>query len=283
MFYKFISKNLLFVCFIFLLPVLILATGCKLPQTFNPLTASRLRSVELEHLGNTALERGDNQAAEKYLSDALRLNRRDVELRRSYAESLWQQGKQHESLEQLRYAQKYGDKNGVTLNISLAEKLLVLGDIDGAYAQAEEAVKLAPQDARGWALRGKTILASVQKQLNNPNKQNEIANNESGNQQNITTSDKIRELIIKSRNDYYRAISIDPENRDVLADLANVQLLAGQPEQSLVTLQNLQDQYPPDSLPPEILRIKARSYLALKKYDDANRCLAAANKMTELK
>ncbi|MDR1486310.1 MAG: hypothetical protein LBT09_16015 [Planctomycetaceae bacterium] len=283
MFYKVLSLNFVFLYFVFLFFVLSLMLGCKLPQTFNPLTASRLRSVELEHLGNTALERGDNPAAEKYLSDALRLNRRDVELRRSYAESLWRQGKQREALAQLQYAQKHGGQNGATLNISLAEKLLVLDDIDGAYKQADEAVRFAPQDARGWALRGKAILALVQKQLNTSDEKNKIADNESVNQPDNKMTDKIRELIVKSRNDYYRAISIDPENRVILAELANVQLLAGQPEHSLVTLQNLQEQYPPNSIPPEILRCKARAYIALKKYDEANRCLAAANGTTELK
>ncbi|MDR0391848.1 MAG: hypothetical protein LBH59_08075, partial [Planctomycetaceae bacterium] len=208
--------------------------------------------------------------------------------RRSYAEALWQQGKQKEALEQLQYAQKHGGQNGATLNISLAEKLLVVGDIDGAYTQADEAIRLTPQDARGWALRGKTILTLVQKQLNLSAEENKIVNNETGiqqatNQQDIKASNKIQELIVKSRNDYYRAISIDPDNRAILTDLANVQLLANQPEHSLVTLQHLQDQYPPDSLPPEVLRCKARVYFALKKYDEANQCIAAANEMTELK
>ncbi|MDR1142232.1 MAG: hypothetical protein LBL62_11100, partial [Planctomycetaceae bacterium] len=234
MFYKLVDRNL-----ILLLLLSILLVGCKLPQTFNPLTASRLRSVELEHLGNTALERGDNQAAEKHLSDALRLNRRDVELRCSYAESLWQQGKQNEAIAQLQYAQKHGGQNSVTLNISLAEKLLVLDDIDGAYNHADEAVRLAPQDARGWALRGKATLTQVQKQLNtrsNTSPKNELANSEYQNQQHSNPiTNNIREQITQSRNDYYRAISIEPQNRNILADLAKVQLLAGQPEHSLVT------------------------------------------------
>jgi Flp pilus assembly protein TadD len=312
MFYNFV---------ILLLSLLILSAGCKLPQTFNPLTASRLRSVELEHLGNTALERGDNQAAEKHLSDALRLNRRDVELRCSYAESLWQQGKQNEAITQLQYAQKHGGQNSVTLNISLAEKLLMLDDIDGAYNRADEAVRLAPQDARGWTLRGRAILTQVQKQLNtqsNTSPKNELANSEDQNQQHTNPifqsrftshevehgsaasqsvgseakpiahtgsgiTEKMREQITQSRNDYYRAISIDPQNRNILADLAKVQLLAGQPEHSLVTLQNLQDQYPPDSLPPEVLYYKAQAYTALKKYDDANHCIAAADNLSKRK
>ncbi|MDR2171590.1 MAG: hypothetical protein LBP59_15720 [Planctomycetaceae bacterium] len=271
------------VFYIYLLIFLILFIGCKLPKSFNPLTASRLRSVELEHLGNTALDRGDNRAAEKYLSDALRLNRRDIELRRSYAESLWQQGKQREAIEQLKYAQKHGGQNSVMLNVSLAEKLLATDDIDGAYSQADEAIRLAPQDARGWTLRAKTTLTKIQKQLTNLN--NNKPKNTNPQEQQIVKSEyeKLHEQILKSRNDYYRAISIDPDNRNILGDLAKVQLLAGQPEHSLVTLQNLQEQYPPDALPEEVLRCKAQAYIALKKYDEANRCLAAVKEMTERK
>ncbi|MDR1478440.1 MAG: tetratricopeptide repeat protein [Planctomycetaceae bacterium] len=295
MFYKLVNKskksNLMLCKFVILLSLFLLnlAAGCKLPQSFNPLTTSRLRSVELEHLGNTALERGDNQTAEKYLSEALRLNRRDVELRRSYAESLWQQDKKNEAIAQLQYTQKHGGQNNVALNISLAEKLLVSDDIDGAYAQADEAVRLAPQDARGWALRGKATLIKVQKELDaqskNPSPTIELANHERPNQPPHTNPppNKISEQIIKSRNDYYRAISIDPQNRNILADLAKIQLLAGQPEHSLVTLQNLQDQYPPDSLPPELLYHKAQAYTALGKHEDANHCLADADNISKRK
>jgi tetratricopeptide (TPR) repeat protein len=287
MFYKLCIINNVLNNFVFSLLILffVLSNGCKLPHTFNPLTATRLRSIELEHLGNTALERGDNKTAEKYFSDALRLNRRDVDLRRSYAESLWQQGKNTDAIEQLKYAQKHGGgQNDVNLNISLAEKLLCMNNIDDAYKQADEAVRLSPQDSRGWALRGKASMMYVQNQLNSPVMKMDITNVKPEDIKNIDqVKEKIRERIINSRNDYYRAISMDPSNRNILADLAEIQLLAGQPEHSLITLQNLQEQYPPESIPSHILQCKAKVYFALKKYDEANQCIAIANEKIKRK
>lgn len=238
-------------------PSILLLSGCQLGKPLRPLTPSQLNSGELSRAGNAAMEKGNWTEAEKKLEEAVRLNKKDTELRRHYAEALWMQGKRNESLQQLSEAEKRGGGSEASLHISLAEKYLEIEDFERAYRHADEAVRLAPREVRGWLQRG-TVERILAQRHSDPEKR--------------------AQLLSEARNDFYRALSLSPNHRDVLPQLAAVQILSGRPEQALASWQNLQELFPPNGEPAELLRGKAEAYIALHRLEDAATCLEAARR-----
>jgi tetratricopeptide (TPR) repeat protein len=225
--------------------------GCQLNRSFAPIALGP--SSERSRLGIAALERGDLTEAEKRLEDAVRLNKNDINHRRYYAEALWQQGKHQEALQQLDEAVKRGGQNSDSLYISLAEKYLVLQDYTTAYRYADEAVRLNPQDARCWTLRGRA------KRLQ--------ASHQAGYTEHST------EMFHQARGDYLRAVSLSPNDRELLAELAAVQMSCKQPEQALATWLTIQSLYAQNGEPTEVLIGKTETLLALRRFDEAETAL----------
>lgn len=197
------------------------------------------------------MERGDIVEAEKKLEEAVKLNRKDVTHRRNYAEALWQRNKYQEALEQLNEAVRRGGQNDASLHISLAEKYLAIQQPDTAYRHAEIAVRLTPQAERAWAVRARANGQLAERQ---PEPQK-------------------RELLLQSRNDYYRVLSLSANNREILPELAAIQMLCGQPEQALATWQSLQEHFPKGTEPADLFRGKAETYIALRRFQEARDCL----------
>ena len=141
--------------------LLVLTTGCQLNRSLAPISPGHFFGSEQSRQGIVALEQGNLDEAEKRLEDAVKWNRNDMNHRRHYAEVLWQQGKHQESLGQLEEAVKRGGQSNASLHISLAEKYLAIQEfttdpakVEIAYRHADEAVRLAAQDSRSWALFG---------------------------------------------------------------------------------------------------------------------------------
>ena len=226
---------------------LVSLVGCQLNRSFAPITLGL--SSERSRQGIAALERGDLPEAEKRLEDAVRLNKNDINHRRYYAEVLWQQGKHQEALHQLDEAIKRGGQNNDSIHISLAEKYLVLQEYTTAHHYADEAVRLNPQDFRCWALRGRvkrlqaTHLADY--------------------------AEHTSAMFHQAREDYLRAVSLSPNDRELLAELAMVQMSCGQMEQALATWQTIQSLYSQDGEPAEVLIGKTETLLVLQRFDEA--------------
>lgn len=193
--------------------------------------------------------------AEKRLEDAVKLSKNDVNYRRYYAEALWQQGKQQESLFQLNEAVKRGGQNNVSLHISLAEKHLERREYMTAYHHADEAVRLDSQDYRCWALRGRS------QYLQTIHQSDHAEHTASGLQQ--------------ARDDYFRAVSLASNDRYLLAELATVQMGCGQPEQALATWLTVQNLYPQGGEPDDVLIGKTETLTVLRRFDEAETNLAA--------
>lgn len=237
--------------------------GCQWSRQIKPMTPSQYFSGELSRDGNAAMEKGNWEDAEKKLGEAVKLNKKDIELRRHYADALWNRGKQAESLRQLDEAIKRGGAEDGLLHISLAEKRLAMEDPATAFRHADEAVRLSASDYRSWALRAKAgwLLARGEAPVD-PNDD--------------ASAKRYGRRMLQSRNDYYRALSLSPNNRDILPELAAVQMLCGQAEHALATWQNLQELFPPDTIPADLLRGKAEAYIALGRFDDALSALSEA-------
>lgn len=233
-------------------------SACHWGGALKPITPSQILSNERSRLGIAAMERGDITEAEKRLEEAVKLNKKDVDHRRHYADALWQRGKYEDALRQLDEAAKRGGINDVSLHISLAEKHLMLNHLSTAYHHADVAVRLAPQEYQGWALRGKTgwLWATEQQFSDSP--------------------ENVQQYLAQAKNDYYRALSFSPNNRDLLPELAAVQMICRQPEHALATWQHLQDLFPKGSEPADLLRGKAEALIALQRFDEAILCLNIA-------
>ena len=235
--------------------LLALTIGCQLNRSFAPISPSQIIGSERGRKGIAALEQGNLSEAEKHLDDAVKYSKNDINYRRHYAEVLWQQGKYQEALQQLDEAIKRGGQNNVSLRISLAEKYLVIQEYTTAYHHADEAVRLDSQDYQSWALRGKARHLQ--------------ALHVTGQAEHAAT------LLHQAREDYLRAISLFPNNRALLAELAVVQMGCGQPEQALATWLTLQNLYPQGSEPDGVLMGKTETLMVLRRFDEAETNLAA--------
>ena len=208
------------------------------------------------------METGDWETAEKKFEEAVRLNKTDAELRRHYAEALWACGKYRESLEQLNEAAKLSVKPDGSLEISFAEKYLSMGDLHAAYRHADQAVRYSPKAFKAWALRGKAMWWIAEQKMNS------------------APAEETAKALDLARNDYYRALSLTPNNRDILPELAMLQMRRNEPEYALATWQNLQDLYQPGSAPASVLHGKADAYIAMNRLSDAADCLIALQQRT---
>jgi len=241
--------------FFFLCMLLVLAVGCQWNRSFAPVTPSQLLSSERSRRGIAALESGNLAEAEKQLEDAVKLNKNDVDYRRHYAEVLWQQAKYQEALQQLDEAVKRGGQNNVSLHLSLAEKNLVIRDYKTAHRHADEAVRLNSQNFNSWALRGRAKRLQATQQAG--------------------YTEHAMAMLHQSREDYLRAISLAPNDRGLLAELAEVQMCCGQPEQALATWLTVQSLYPQGQEPNEVLIGKTETLMMLRRFDEVEMNLAA--------
>ena len=240
----------------FLLCVLfVLAVGCQFSRSFTPISPGQYLGSNSSRQGIEALERGNLTEAEKRLEDAVKYDKNDINHRRHYAEVLWQQGKYQEALQQLDEALKRGGQNSAILHISLAEKYLERGDYATAHYHADEAVRLNSQDYHSWALRGRAKRLQASRE--------------------VGYVEHTMAMLHQAREDYIRAVSLSPNNQELLAELATVQMSCGQPEQALATWFTLQSLYPQGSEPNEVLIGITETLMVLRRFDEAELNLIA--------
>jgi tetratricopeptide (TPR) repeat protein len=234
---------------------MVFSVGCQINRSFAPMSPSQIIGSERGRQGISALERGNLTEAEKRLEDAVKLNKNDINHRRYYAEVLWQQEKYQEALLQLNEAVKRGGQNNASLHISLAEKYLAIREYSAAYQHADEAVRLESQNSRSWALRGKALWLQATQQTRD--------------------AEQMTAMLRQAREDYLRAVPLAPQDRELLAELAAIQMRCGQPEQAWATWQTVQSLYPQGSEPAEVLFGKAETLTVLRRFDEARANLTA--------
>ena len=253
---KYRFPSLLTFCVPWLLSGLVLmsALGCQFAKPFRTITPSQYLSGEHSREANAAKEGGQLDEAERRFEYAIRYSKKDPELRRQYAEVLWEQGKTEQALKELAVAEHYGGTKNVLLQLSYAEKLIASNNPMSAFRRADNAVRLDPQQSRAWALRGHARWQIAVERLS----RNEMSG-----------TDKWFE---QAQTDYYTALGLfpdDKEKRVMLKELAQLQMFYGGPEHALATWQHLEEMYSQGNEPTELFTGKAEAYLALKRVDDA--------------
>ena len=234
-------------------------SGCNLIRPRAQKIDKVGESRDLLREGVLLQEHGDYSQAENRLAEAIALNEKDVEIRRSYAETLWRTGKKQESIEQLSEALTLAGKPDTRILLSLSEKCYDLGYIDEALACAEKAIDSA--DAQ-WASpespENRSLLSwawVIRARVHWRNKE-----------------------LYAALNDYHKAISLCPKNPDLLSELATLQMEMEKPELALATWHSVSRLGPLDQEPQQVVFGRGEVYMAMRQYHLACDQFELANK-----
>lgn len=131
------------------------ALGCgQLPR--RQAGEKSIAARELCRLGLAAMDRERFQEARARFSHALRTCPKDAEARHHLARVLWEEGDTGGAITQLREAIELFDGHP-EWTVELGEMFLAINDVDAAFICANIATGAEPQLARGWALRGHVL------------------------------------------------------------------------------------------------------------------------------
>ena len=221
----------------------LLSAGCRLPGRDGPVPQSLTDCRRLAQKGVAALERGEQPKAETLLAQAVTACPVDAEARRHYAEALWRRGAQPEAMTQMDEACRLAGEDA-SLWARLAEMRLASNQPDLARQAAETALNLDPRLPNAWAVRGR-----VMRTMGQP-------------------ADALADCL--------HALNYAPNDRAILAEVAELHRQLNQPERALQTLQTLAETYPAGEEPGEVLHWMGLAYVALGRYDDGAESLSAA-------
>lgn len=220
-----------------------LLPGCRLPGWDGPVSHSLATSRQLSQQGLAAMERNQWQQAESLLAQSVKACPDDGDARRHYAEALWHRGAKKEAIAQLLEASQHAPEDA-GLRVRIAEMQLDLGHIDMAYRTSQLALDLDPRAAAAWAVRGRVKSARGQ----------------------------LRAALA----DLHHALGLEPTNRDIQLEVAELYRQLNEPQRALAMLENLIDSYPPGEEPQRALCLEGMAYMALGRYDDASESLGMA-------
>ena len=195
------------------------------------LLANALTYLSLHHL-----ERKEFAKELALLERAVKSCPSDIDARRHYADVLWRRGERMEAVTQISEALRLSPGE-VALCLDGGRMYMELGLLDDADRLADEAVAVAPGSAAAWHLRGQVAVA--------------------------------RGRADEALADFHRALAIEPDDRDVLLDTAEVYRRLGRPQRSLATLAILGETYGPNQTPAHVLALEGMAQEALGRPHDA--------------
>ncbi|HEX3656527.1 MAG TPA: tetratricopeptide repeat protein [Pirellulales bacterium] len=219
------------------------ASGCRLPATQGPVSRSLTASRQLSQQGVSALDAGDWSTAEHLFNEAVETCDSDANAHRHYAEALWHRGKRAEALAQLDEAIRLSPEDD-TLLVRAAEMRLASGDATRAQQDVRSAIDINPRSPSAWMLAGRIEVAG-------------------GHQRDALAA-------------FHKALSLAPDSRDTLLELAECYRRLGEPERALVNLQTLADTYPPGEEPRQVSYLEGMALSAMGRQQDAVDALAQA-------
>jgi len=218
--------------------VVVVATagGCRLIHRSGPVPQEVADARKLCNEGLSAVDRRDLVRAETLLERAVKQCPTDVDARRHYADVLWRRGERMEAVKQIAEAMRLSPGE-VGLAIDGGRMYMELGLLDDADRLAAEAVRGAPGSAAAWHLHGQVALA--------------------------------RGRAEEALADFHRGLAIDPDDREMLLETAEVYRRLGRPQRALATLAILGESYGPNQTPAEVLALEGMAQEALDRPNDA--------------
>jgi tetratricopeptide (TPR) repeat protein len=241
--------------------------GCRSLGNQGPVSQSVATGRQLTQQGTNAMEHGDWNRAASLLERAVATSAGDADARRNYAETLWHRGAPQEALVQLEEARKLAPADP-SLAVRTGDVYLALGQREEAARMVDAALRLDPKFASAWALRGRVasaagnpraaladyqrslgycadnygvaiLMAETYRQLNQPERAHltlqSIADRFSpGDEPQQVLHLEGLALVAMGRYDdavrvLSRATERDRPSADLLCDLAEAELMAGQP------------------------------------------------------
>lgn len=212
------------------------AAGCRFIPRNGPVPQDLAVARRLSNEGLTAADRNDLERAESLLERAVRSCPTDIDARRHYADVLWRRGERMEAVQQIAEALQLSPGE-VALCLDGGRMYMDLGLFDDADRLADEAVAAAPGSAAAWHLRGRVALA--------------------------------RGRADEALADFHRGLAIEPDDRGLLLDTAEVYRRLERPQRCLATLAILGETYGPNQTPARVLALEGMAQEALGRPLDA--------------
>jgi tetratricopeptide (TPR) repeat protein len=216
--------------------VVVGAAGCRLMPGRDPVPEEVAAARRLCNQGLSAADQQDLNRAEGLLERAVSACPTDVDARRHYADVLWKRGEKVQAVAQIAKAIELSPGDG-PLCVDGGRMYLELGLLDDADRLSAEAVRVAPQSAQAWHLRGQVALARGKPE--------------------------------DALADFHRALAVAPDDRGVLLDAAEVYRRLDKPQRALATLAILSETYGPGEVPASVLALEGLAQEALGRADDA--------------
>lgn len=221
-----------------------IGTGCRsfrYNSRESDETIALTRQLALQ--GKNAQQKGEWDKAEAYFAEAVQKSPTDERARLGYAESLWQRGAHVQAILHMQEAVKLSGNDPDRL-VQLGQMYLAKKNLPAAMRQADLAIAANKRLASAWALRASVLRATGQ----------------------------YEEALAA----YHRALSFQPHYPEVQVAVAEIYEQSHRPQRALATLQSLADQFPPGSVPAEIMFRQGLVLRQLGRNHDAAECLAAA-------
>lgn len=223
--------------------LLVTGAGCRLMPRRGPVPQDVADARKLCNEGLSAVDRQDLVRAESLLERAVKQCPTDVDARRHYADVLWQRGERMEAVRQIAGALRLSPGD-IPLCIDGGRMYMELGLLDDADRLSADAIHGAPNSAAAWRLHAQVALA--------------------------------RGRAEEALADFHRALAIDPDDREVLLETADVYRRLGRPQRALATLAVLGESYGPTQTPPEVFRLEGLALEDLDRPVDALECYRQA-------
>jgi tetratricopeptide (TPR) repeat protein len=219
-------------------------SGCMVWRRGANISDSLSASHRLTRQGVAAMEVGDWAEAETRLREALERSPHDADIQKHLAETLHRRGAHNEALEHMIAAAAAAPQDA-TLAVRAGEMLLEANRAEDAAKLADHAVKIDPNLAGAWALRGRASARTGH--------------------------------LDKAQANFQRALLLSPNSSQVLMESALLYSEHGENERALATLHRLIDTFPPGEEPCEALLLEGRTYLALNRPHQAEAALSQAS------
>lgn len=220
-----------------------LSGGCSLIPRQGPVTKEMAAARRLSNEALLAVDRQDLSHAETLLATAVKNCPADIDSRRHYAEVLWKRGEKLQAVAQIKEALRLSPGD-VPLSVAAGAMVLELGLLDDADSLAGSAVTLSPRSADAWHLHGQVALARGRPE--------------------------------EALADFQRSLALDPDDKQVLLDTAEVYRRLNRPRRALSTLAVLEEQYGVEGPPANVLALAGLAQEALGRPEDAIDCYRRA-------
>lgn len=191
------------------------------------------------------MQQGEWAKAEDLLGLAVKTCKTDDRAHRNYAETLWQRGALDLAIHHMEEAARLSNGEPELL-VRLGEMHLASGRLSSAAEQADAAIRRNRHLASAWALQGDV-------QLQQGQRDHALAN-------------------------YHRALCYQDHYPRVQLAIARIYQHTQRPHRMLATLESLEDQFPAEQVPQEVLLLQGIALKSLGRYDQAIESMVAAER-----